>query len=170
MCHNGLWLLDVFRFVRGGVGHTSRWAIMMSADDLEIAALNLPRAIEIRRRFRRRRFVAAILCLTIALGWLLSATWGVNDVTSWAHRASQAIEAPDRDLQRLDFDPDVRPHPYGKRVPWYYVGNASSPCPFVVAIDCAHQVGPTAGQRSRYYVLWLFGFKLPIHQSVDWMS
>jgi len=27
MCHNGGWLLDVFRSVRRGVGHASRWAI-----------------------------------------------------------------------------------------------------------------------------------------------
>ena len=41
VCHNDLWLLDVFRFIRGGVGHASRYACRYMSQTNDILAREL---------------------------------------------------------------------------------------------------------------------------------
>ncbi|MBS0206715.1 MAG: hypothetical protein JSS49_27880 [Planctomycetes bacterium] len=119
-------------------------------------------------RSRVRLFLLAIAI--VFCFWGLTATWGIADVVATAHQSAQGLNQELGPLNRLDFDPDVRPSLGEKKMPWYFVGNASSPFPFIVAVDFVYAVGSTAGQRSREYIFWFFGLKLPVYQRVDWMS
>jgi hypothetical protein len=124
------------------------------------------RLMPVRRRLR----LVVLLLIAVTGIWLLTATWGVSDVVAMADRGAQRLNQELGPLNRIEFDPDVRPSLGEKKMPWYFIGKASSPCPLIVAVDCAHQVADLAGQRSRVYVFWLFGLTFPIYQSVDWMS
>ena len=123
------------------------------------------------RLLRRRLTIAsvALVCLC-GSGWLATAIWGIDDVTEDAAQKLPRLLSPHGPVTRLDSDPDARFGFKFPETPWYYVGNASSPLPFVVAIDVVYQAAPLAGQRSRYYVLWLFGLKIPLHQEGVWVS
>jgi hypothetical protein len=123
-----------------------------------------------RRPFRRQLCLACVALAVIAVGWIFTATWGVRDVTAYFDDAASGLDGPDRHVQRLYLDPDIRPYPAKRQMPWYFVGNASSPCPFVVAIDAAYQVALLAGQRTRYYVFWFSGIKVPIYDQTAWVS
>ena len=65
MCHNGLWLLDVFGFVRGGVGHAPRWRSRRMANSDCLA--ETPKPWYRWWQFRLR----ALLLLPVASGLLL---------------------------------------------------------------------------------------------------
>ena len=71
MCNNGLWLLDAFRFVRGGVGHAYRWASESVAHDDTPKPTPLPRVLfhEYGMQLRLEaddRLVLNVLCGRIA--------------------------------------------------------------------------------------------------------
>ena len=119
---------------------------------------------------RSRAGVSAFVILVILCAWGLTAIWGVSDVVAMCHRNAQGLNQELGPLNRIEFDPDGTPPLGEKKMPWYFVGNPSAPFPFIVAVDCAYQVGTTAGQRSRGYVFWFCGLKIPLYQSVDWMS
>lgn len=120
--------------------------------------------------FKKYSLIAVGLTVVIAVLWSLSATWGVADLVADLDAGSKGLNQELGPLKRLDFDPDAAPPGSDKIMPWYYIGNASSPFPLIVAADAAHQVWPTAGQRARYYAFWFFGIIIPIHQSDVWMS
>ncbi len=117
-----------------------------------------------------RRRIIVVLLIGVPCVWLLTATWGVSDVVAAIDRGAQGLNTELGPLRRLDFDPDVRPSRGESKMPWYFIGNASSPFPCIIAVDFAYQVAPTAGQRSRVYFFWCFGLKLGFHHRVDWMS
>jgi hypothetical protein len=120
--------------------------------------------------FRLRTLLIAVAVLTVAILWVLTATWGVSDVAATLERDSQGLNQSLASLTRLDFDPVEAPGDGAMKMPWYFIGRTSSPFPLIVAVDHAYAVAPAAGQRSRYYVLWLFGFQIPIYQHVAWIS
>lgn len=141
---------------------------MMSNNDSEMPGVKTLANRGAAPSSRRKRVVWLAALLTLGVGWGITSTWGVRDVTTFfARQESRPVDG--RVPQRLDFDPNVPPY-RAKSMPWYYVGHASSPFPFVVAIDVAFLVGPGAGQRGRYYVFWFFGIKVPIHYDVVWVS
>ena len=117
---------------------------------------------------RSRLQVAAFVFIAITGIWVLTATWGVSDVVAAERRNTEELIQSLNSLirlgpfNRIDFDPDVRPSLGTTKVPWYFVGNASCPFPLIVAVDRACQLTPLEGWRSRSYVLWLFGFKVPL--------
>jgi hypothetical protein len=121
-------------------------------------------------RFKKYSLIAATLTVVIAVLWSLSATWGVADLVARIDDNAQTLNQELGPLRRLTFDPDAAPPGSDKSMQWYYIGNASSPFPLIVAADAAHQVWYTAGQRSRCYAFWFFGIIIPIHESVVWMS
>ena len=69
VCHNGCWLLDVYRFVRGGVGHASRYTLM-NADKLTAILQQIAHVLRENGHTGQADYVAAIQ--TIA-GWDSSA-------------------------------------------------------------------------------------------------
>ena len=64
-CHNGSWLLDGFCFVRGGVGHATRWATEFPVNPVAESTDN--------RRNYPRRVLGAVLCLSPLLLLIASA-------------------------------------------------------------------------------------------------
>jgi hypothetical protein len=149
-------------FIEGKLPWTFGGKMLYATRDQETSG----RVGGVRRRVRGSLLaIAAVLCF-----WGLTATWDVSDVVATVHQNAQGLNQELGPLNRLDFDPDVQPSLSEKKMPWYFVGNASSPFPFIVAVDFAYAVGSTAGQRSRGYVFWFFGLKLPVYQRVDWMS
>ena len=121
-------------------------------------------------KFKHPFKFAALAALLLAVAWLITATWGVSDVVAVANRNAQGLNQSLGPLNRFHFDPDASPSKGRKEVPWYFIGNASSPFPFIVAVDVAFQIGSTAGQRSRHYVFWCCGSQYFLYQRVDWMS
>jgi hypothetical protein len=121
-------------------------------------------------RFEKNSLITAALTAVIAALWSLSATWGVADLVARIDQNSQGLNQELGPLRRPSFDPDAAPPGSDKSMPWYYIGNAGSPFPLIVAADAAHAVAPTAGQRARGYAFWFFGILIPIHQDVVWTS
>lgn len=121
-------------------------------------------------RFKHAKRSAMFAFLGAAVLWLLTATWGISDVESKLDHNARHLNQSLGPLTRIEFDPDELPPKGGKKVPWYYIGHASSPFPLIVVVDFAYAVAPGAGQRSRLYVFWLFGFQYSIHQRVAWFS
>jgi hypothetical protein len=118
-------------------------------------------------KFRRRIFKTALTIIALSVVWGITAKWAVSDVVSFADRSLRSMNP---EFNRIDFDPDIKPSLREKKEPWYFIGNASTPFPFIVAVDYALRIGPLAGQRSRAYVFWFFGLKIPIHETLVWMS
>ena len=107
-----------------------------------------------RPRFSLRTLLIAVTLLCVYLGmWSLTASWGVRDVTE-----STASNFPEEST-RLDHDPNRVTSSNWTDPPWHFVGNGSSPCPFVVGVDYGSQVGHLAGTCERIYFFWFFGFK-----------
>lgn len=134
-----------------------------------------------RHKLRNRIKWHHVLIATIGflLMWIVTANWGVADVTRYCLKYSKELMPPES--QRLTWDPHNRPpgwretltadqQEYDPERPWYYVGNASSPFPCIIGIDLSQHVGFLAGEGSRYYFFWCFGLKFPIHASFIWMS
>ncbi len=119
------------------------------------------------RRLLRWVAIAVVMLVFLLIGWSLTNRFGVPDVQE--HVRDRLTIGLARDgLILLDQDPEATKAP--KRLPWCFAGNASSPLPFVVAIDAAYAVAPTAGQRSREYFLWLFGLKIHLRSRLVWTS
>lgn len=127
--------------------------------------------MDVRRPPLRNRQVWLVGLLTvICLLWLATTTIGVRSVESWLVEISEESAGDVRPGTRILFDPDGPRPPRAVTEPWYFVGNAWCLLPFVVSIDYAYQKGPLAGQRSRYFFLWLPGKPIPLFQRVDWIS
>ncbi len=101
------------------------------------------------------------------MGWILTAVWGIPQLD--AELTSTFLNHHEL-ATRLEFDPDFDTHGKPPLPPWYFIGNTTVPAPFLIAIDCAYVVGPNAGDRSRYYMLWFFGFYWSIYQDGQWMA
>jgi hypothetical protein len=54
--------------------------------------------------------------------------------------------------------------------PWFFVGRASAPCPFVVAVDYSYLRGELDGEGGRAYFLWCFGYKYFAVWRFHWLS
>lgn len=110
----------------------------------------------------RFRIVSAGALLLFAGVWILTATWGIADVIAHNQRISDEIEAhlDEGPIDRIDFDPDIKPTRRELKVPWTFLGNSTSPFPLIIVYDVAYQFGPEKGERSRNVVLWLFGYKV----------
>ncbi len=109
--------------------------------------------------------IACAAVIVIAGIWILTATWGIADVIESGYRDSESIIAlyDVGPVNRIDFDPDVRPVLGELKIPWYFQGNASSPFPLIVARDVAFQFGPDDSGRSRTFIFWCFGYKTQLY-------
>ena len=54
--------------------------------------------------------------------------------------------------------------------PWHFVGDAFSPCPFIVTVDYGVMAAPLLGGGGRVYAVWLFGYKQMVHDQLIWSS
>lgn len=118
----------------------------------------------------QRRYVALLGIVLAGVAWLLTATWGVQQVEHEVTVMMPRDIAPHGPVSRVLEDPDGPSRGHFPPMPWYFVGNATSPLPCIVAIDAAYAAAPLAGQRDRYYVFWLFGWWYPVYQSNRWVS
>ena len=121
--------------------------------------------------FRRFRFSVRSLWISITAICAyfgissLTITWGVHDVVE------TAVAQCDTSGKRLDHDPyrspGLSPDP-----PWYFVGNGSSPCPFIVGVDWGVLHAPMAGTGGRSYFLWFLGVecRIPFFDKFYWIS
>lgn len=66
----------------------------------------------------------------------MTMTWGERDVTeSSKTKVDGSVQFLDYDPYRTDFanEPDTE---------WHFIGNGSSPCPFIVSVDWGHYFRP----------------------------
>jgi hypothetical protein len=73
-------------------------------------------------------------------------------------------------LQRVSYDPMMDDSKPRATIPWYFVGNESSPCPFVATVDYGYMSAPTSGGGGKVYVAWLFGYKWIVSERLYWTS
>ena len=106
-------------------------------------------------RWRRSKSAMLVAAAYLAL-WISTATIGIGD----ARALCQSRLVPsDGAWRAIDYDPMDhgafgQPDQPWPEKPWYFIGNAWSPCPFVVSIDIAIQADPL-GLGERALCLWM---------------
>lgn len=124
------------------------------------AAINCVVFVILLRMFLRRRAFA------ITIGLLYIACWGLTVVESRSVRddaLSKLAASLDGLSQvpthpvRFGVDPVVLNRPEQLDAPWYYVGSASVPCPFVIVFDHA-MMTETWGRGGRMYLISVCGY------------
>jgi hypothetical protein len=73
-------------------------------------------------------------------------------------------------MQPVAYDPMMNDSKPDAQIPWYFVGQGSSPCPFVVAVDYGYMSAPTSGGGGKAYVVWLFGYQRIVWEHFHWSS
>lgn len=146
------------------------WTVMISVWYPIILCAVLPTVglvrviIQRRCRYSIRTSMACLTLIACILGlWSLTEQVGTRDVLRqldmrYQNAGSSLVERNPRDDDTLLTS--LRPE-------WHYMGNASAPLPFLVAIDEAHGIispytGNYVGGGQRSYCLWLLGIKIPL--------
>ena len=119
-------------------------------------------------RCLNHRVLSGVAFIAILVSWIL--TWQVGEPDVASH--VKTMLAPPPQSVELAGDPHFDLDVKSPDAPWHFIGNTSSPCPFVVGVDWSVYVGPLCGTGGRSYFLWFFGYKyhLPHLDSYYWMS
>jgi hypothetical protein len=104
-------------------------------------------------QFSVRTLFAATLAIAVVLGvWQASQSAAVRDV----------LEAADREFRKYGSElAKCDPLDQSLESDCHYLGNASSPLPFIVAYDWSW-CDRSGGAGGRGYFLWFFGLTLPL--------
>jgi len=149
------------------------WVVNVSLWYLGAALAVLP-VLQVMRWLRSRRFqfsLRTLLLVVAGIGFLLGA-WQITGTVGVRH----VFEAVDREglargSVRVDYDPLDGPDPTNDPDPTrdcHYLGNASSPFPFIVAFDYSgvakypHSHTRYGGTSGRGHYLWFFGLTWPL--------
>ncbi len=123
---------------------------------------------------RARWIIASLIAGAYVACWAATGFFGVpnvrDDIRSQVSGMRHAHPHDHGELQRVDYDPnmdDSKPHP---KIPWYFVGNESSPCPFVATVDYGFMSAPLSGGGGKVYVVWFFGYKWIVNERYYWSS
>ena len=124
--------------------------------------------------YKARRFSAAIAFGIYLAVWAVTAIYGVADVErkiAARLKTNHGENLTDGDqFQRLSAN-SLEDHGLENvEPPWYYVSNGMSPCPLIVNVDWGIMAAPTSGTGGRVYVLWLFGYRVSVHETTHWNS
>lgn len=121
---------------------------------------------------RARWIVALLIASAYVTVWFATWLFGIAQVRDKTISLLVGRIGHGRDpaeWTQLDYEPrsgefrdDIEP-------PWYFVGNESSPCPFVVALDVA-SMGKVFGGGERAYVFWFFGHTWYMKSTPRWWS
>ena len=128
--------------------------------------------IALIRLYRKRRWRMVGLCVISYLGlWLLTASIAVQAVRQdMQARLAELHATKHGPLKTLDYDPvldDSRP---SVEPPWYFLGNETAPCPFIVTVDYGCMLGRLFGSGGKAYYFWFFGYKFWFRDHFLWNS
>ena len=116
----------------------------------------------------RRRVAAHAVLIVYLASWLATYQFGTSQIRN--HVLSGAKHSDG--MKILDYDPvlDRSPTHEEPPPPWLFVGNRSTPCPFVVSIEYGSQLAHLLGSGHHTYVFWIFGYEHAFHDRVTWNS
>jgi hypothetical protein len=111
---------------------------------------------------RRHGSVAAIIGASYIACWFITGALGAPGVRERV--AAQLMEERfASETVLLSHEPQLETCP-----PWLFVGNESSPCPFVVRVDYGLMQSPPWGCGGTIYVGWFFGYTYVISENMRW--
>jgi hypothetical protein len=117
---------------------------------------------------RNRPMLASMVTIAYLACWAVTAIYGSRSVTDQYRR--QIVERfAHRDLKSLGWDPMYVDFGRKPAAPWYFVGNESSPCPFLVSVDIAVHDG-VFGVGETCYCVWCLGPVWTIRSRLNWNS
>ena len=117
----------------------------------------------------RRRALATAFGLLYVAFWAqtIAASASVRDDAMSKLQESFSVTT-ERTVARFDVDPVALNTPQQLQWPWYHVGDASVPCPFVIVFDHATMT-ETFGYGGRAHVLSIFGDTWTIVERPNWI-
>ncbi|MHC4406880.1 MAG: hypothetical protein ACYTG0_45265 [Planctomycetota bacterium] len=123
---------------------------------------------------RTRWLIASLVAATYITCWAATGVLGVpnvrDDIRSQVTRKRYAHPRDHGVLKRVDYDPVIDDSKPYVEAPWHFVGNESSPCPFVVTVDYSFMSNPSHGGGGKVYILWFFGYQWIINARFYWSS
>jgi len=135
------------------------------------AAINCGVVVGCLTLFSRRRALSAVCGLLYVALWCSTvvASASVRDDTiSKLQKSLSSTVVPERNVAQFDVDPVALNTQEQVQWPWFYVGNASVPCPFVIVLDHATMT-ETFGYGGRAHLLSIFGYTWNFAERPNWI-
>lgn len=121
--------------------------------------------------FSRRRAVATAVGLLYVTAWLITVASSESvreEAVSRCRESLTAATPTQREVTQFHHDPVKRNTPEQGQWPWFHIGDASVPCPFVVVFDHATMT-ETYGYGGRAHLLWILGYTWNLSDSPRWV-
>ncbi|GAA5504579.1 hypothetical protein Rcae01_00018 [Novipirellula caenicola] len=144
---------------------------MYGVHGILFAAINCSVAVGCLTLFSRRRALSAVCGLLYVALWCSTVVGSAsvrNDAISRLQKSLLPTAVPERNVAQFDIDPVALNTQEQVQWPWFHVGAASVPCPFVIVLDHATMT-ETFGYSGRAHLLWIFGYTWNFAERPNWI-